>query len=155
MKPTRAAPLVVMLTLLAACGDDDNSLPVIPDGSALDGAADTTPTGGWPGTCDPVQQNCPAGQQCIGGCNVVGVMAKVFTCATPAAGATATNGQDCGAGCAAGHDCYVVPTAEGGTRSVCRKYCNVDADCAGAACVAEGLVCSSGDTAPIGRLCAL
>jgi hypothetical protein len=174
-----AVTLVLTLTFMAAaCNDDDNSSLAF-DAGALDaaaggasgaadgaagtesGSADGTGTGGtagadaWPGTCDPVQQNCPSGQQCTGGCNVTGVMAKVFTCAMPAAGAVATNGQDCGAGCARGHDCYTIPNADGGTRSVCRKYCNTDSDCPGTRCVAEGLVCTAGDTNPIGRLCAL
>lgn len=122
-----------------ACSDDDD--PVSPG---------TDVTAG----CDPVRQDCPAGQQCTGGCNVVGVMAKLFTCAVPNAAATATHGQDCGAGCARGHDCFIVSAPTGGTRSVCRKYCNVDADCP-TTCGGDGLVCSSGDTSPIGRLCEL
>jgi hypothetical protein len=152
MKLLRAATLTLTLAL-AGCGDDGGTPGIAPDGGALD--ASTGGDAGWPGTCDPVQQNCPTGQQCTGGCNVAGVTAKVFTCAMPAAGATATNGQACGPGCAPGHDCYVVPGGDGGTRSVCRKYCNADSDCPGTRCVGEGLVCTTGDPAPIGKLCAL
>jgi hypothetical protein len=166
MTSLRAALVLVAFAVAAGCndGNDTGSFRFTPDGgAALDGSADQAASpadlgasgDAWPGTCDPVLQNCPAGQQCTGGCNVMGVMAKVFTCAVPVAGANATNGQDCGAGCARGHDCYVVPAGDGGTRSVCRKYCNVDADCPSNRCVAEGLVCTAGDTNPIGRLCAL
>ena len=81
-------------------------------------------------------------------------MAKVFTCAVPSASATATHGQDCGAGCARGHDCFAVPT-DGGTRNVCRKYCNENAECPTGVCAAEGVVCTAGDSDPIGRVCAL
>ena len=122
VKLLRIAALVAIPYLSSvACGDDDDDvLPGIDvtwDAAQPDAAAD----GAWPGTCDPVRQDCPAGQQCTGGCNVVGVMAKVFTCAVPSRDATATHGQDCGAGCARGHDCFLVPAAAGGTRSVCRK----------------------------------
>jgi hypothetical protein len=148
MRSSRAIILlVVSLTIATGCGDDDDSPAVTADGGA---SAQT-----WPGTCDPVLQNCPVGQQCTGGCNVTGVMAKVFTCAIPNPAATATNGQDCGLGCARGHDCYTVADADGITRNVCRKYCNVDADCPTGSCLAEGLVCTAGDLQPIGRICAL
>jgi hypothetical protein len=147
-----SAALVLSVALTAGCGDNSGSLVNPGDG----GTTDARPgADAWPGTCDPVAQNCPAGQQCTGGCNVPGVMSKMFTCALPTAGASATNGQDCGAGCARGHDCYTVPAAGGGTRSVCRKYCNGDGDCPGSHCVAEGLICAPGDPTPIGRLCAL
>jgi hypothetical protein len=142
-----AALLSIPYLSSVACSDDDDE--VAPGIDVTDAAA-----GGWPGTCDPVRQDCPAGQQCTGGCNVVGVMAKVFTCAVPSSDATATHGQDCGAGCAPGHDCYLIAAPDGGTRSVCRKYCNVDADCP-TTCGADGLVCSAADMNPIGRLCAL
>jgi hypothetical protein len=82
-------------------------------------------------------------------------MAKQFTCAVPPAGATATHGQDCGAGCAPGHDCYTVQDAGGETRTVCRKYCNTNADCPEGSCADEGLVCDPSDATPIGRLCTL
>jgi hypothetical protein len=152
MNARRLAAASVLALALVACGDDDGE-PILP---VNDAGADVRPGGDamvWPGTCDPVRQNCPAGQQCVGGCNVVGVMAKAFTCATPRPGAGATNGQPCGEGCAPGHDCYVVPAGDGGTRSICRRYCNGDADCPGGSCGAEGLVCAANDPAPVGRLC--
>lgn len=168
MKRTNRTALCVVLSIsclagaglagLSGCDDDDDepSLGVLLDAAPIAPGIDAGVSGPpWPGTCDPVQQNCPAGQQCTGGCQVAGVMAKVFTCAVPGPSATATNGQDCGAGCAPGNDCYTVPAAGGGTRSVCRKYCNTNADCPSGTCVAEGLVCTAGDTAPIGRLCSL
>jgi hypothetical protein len=148
--------LLLAASLLAAlaCSSETPSFGTNPDATASTASFDAGAT--WPGTCDPVLQNCPAGQQCTGGCNVSGVMTKAFTCAVPAAGATATQGQDCGAGCARGHDCYVVPAPDGGMRSICRKYCNVDADCPpGGRCGQEGLVCTAGDSAPIGRLCTI
>jgi hypothetical protein len=148
---SKSITALVLLLSFAGCGDDEGTSLSTRDGSVADGGG----PGAVPGTCDPVLQNCPAGQQCTGGCNVQGVMAKVFTCAVPAAGATNTNGQDCGVGCAAGHDCFTVPDGNGGTRSVCRKYCNVDSDCPTSSCVAEGLICTAGDPAPIGRVCAL
>ena len=155
VKSLRIAALFAIPYLSSvACGDDDDEvvpgIDVRRDAAQPDAATD----GAWPGTCDPVRQDCPAGQQCTGGCNVVGVMAKVFTCAIPNRDATATHGQDCGAGCARGHDCFLVPAPAGATRSVCRKYCNVDADCP-TSCGADGLVCSASDMSPIGRLCAL
>jgi hypothetical protein len=154
-----AAFLGLGLLLFATCDDDDDDelppLGVLDAGTVgvLD-AGVVVDAGGPTGTCDPVRQDCPAGQQCISGCNVMGVMAKVFTCAVPAAGATQTHGQACGLGCARGLDCFAVPAPNGGTRNVCRQYCNTDADCPGTACVDEGVVCTAGDTAPIGRVCA-
>jgi hypothetical protein len=156
MKTTHASvALVLTLTIAASCGGGSSAVLGPADGSSLEVGADAGVSADrWPGTCDPVAQDCPAGQQCTGGCNVQGVMSKVFTCAVPAAGAVATNGQDCGNGCARGHDCYTVAT-DGGTRSVCRKYCNSDTECPSGRCVAEGLVCNAGDMNPIGRLCGL
>lgn len=156
MTSTRVLALVYITSLtLVACDDDDDDteLDVTP---VQDAGVDVVGTDGLPGTCDPVLQNCPAGQQCVGGCNVAGVMAKVFTCAVPAPGAIATHGQPCGIGCAAGNDCFVVPAEGGGTRAVCRRYCNTDTDCPiGSTCVAEGLICTPGDPNPIGRVCSL
>jgi hypothetical protein len=152
-----AAFLGLGLLLFPTCGGDDHELapPGGMDGGTVDVLdAGVVEAGGSTGTCDPVRQDCPAGQQCVSGCNVVGVMAKVFTCAVPAAGATATNGQACALGCVRGLDCFAVPAPEGGTRNICRQYCNTDADCPGTACVDEGVVCTAGDTAPIGRVCA-
>jgi hypothetical protein len=157
----KRACIVVSVTWSLAvfgCGDDEEppSVSTVRDGGSTTVAPDAAPAdAGWPGTCDPVRQDCPPGQQCTGGCAVTGVTAKQFTCAVPAPGATATHGQDCGVGCAPGHDCYVVQAVDGGTRSVCRKYCNTNADCSNGTCAAEGLVCVTGDTSPIGRLCTL
>jgi hypothetical protein len=136
---------VLPVLVLLGCGDDNET----PAQARVDGGLDAS---AFP-TCDPVRQNCPAGQQCTGGCNVAGVMALVFTCAVPNPGATNTNGQDCGLGCAPGHDCFTVPAAGGGTRNVCRKYCNSNADCPNNNCTNEGLVCSASQS-PIGRVCA-
>jgi hypothetical protein len=151
---TRAAVLLCLpLLTLAACGDDDddNDTNVAVDRDAgVDGPVHT-----WPGNCDPVRSDCPAGQQCTGACDVAGVMAKAFACAIPAPGSTATHGQPCGNGCAPGHDCYTVSSPDGGTRSVCRKYCNTNADCPGVPCASEGLICTAGDPNPIGRVCGL
>jgi hypothetical protein len=153
MKLARLALLLVSVTTLA-CGDDSNETAFNQQPPADGGADAVGNTDAAQGTCDPVAQNCPSGQQCVGGCNVAGVMAQLFTCAVPSPGATGTNGQDCGVGCAPGHDCYTVGDGDGGTRSVCRKYCNTNADCPNNACVDEGLICSAGQV-PIGRLCAL
>jgi hypothetical protein len=147
-----AALFAMAFSSSLACSDDNDD--IVPGIDVHDAAPPGAAGGAWPGTCDPVRQDCPAGQQCTGGCNVMGVMAKVFTCAVPSADATATHGEDCGAGCAPGHDCYLVRTSTGETRSVCRKYCNVDADCP-TTCGVDGLVCSADDMSPIGRLCAL
>jgi hypothetical protein len=149
MKLARLALLLVSLTALARCGDDSNDQTAFGRQPPPDAAGDASP-----GSCDPVAQTCPAGQQCVGGCNVVSVMAQLFTCAVPAPGATASNGQDCGAGCALGHDCFTMTGTDGGTRNVCRKYCNTNAVCPNNACTDEGLICSAEQT-PIGRLCAL
>jgi hypothetical protein len=169
MKYARSALAVTILSVMMAapwvgCGDDDGDQPAPPnparddggvaDASVPDAGADAPGAVVWPGICDPVRQDCPAGQQCTGGCDVAGVMAKVFTCAVPNPGASATHGQDCGLGCAPGHDCFIVD-GDGGTRAVCRKYCNTSADCPNTACVEEGLICTAGDVTPIGRLCAL
>jgi hypothetical protein len=145
MKLARVAFIFMSIMALAGCGDDSDEQPAL---GRLDGGVDAVAS-----SCDPVVQNCPAGQQCVGGCGVVGVMAQVFVCAVPSPGATATNGQDCGAGCAPGHDCFTVTDA-GGTRNLCRKYCNSDADCPNGSCTTVGLVCTETET-PIGRLCAL
>jgi hypothetical protein len=149
MKLARLALVLLGLVFLPRCDDDNDNNQAFGRFPTADGAADA-----GTGTCDPEAQTCPAGQQCVGGCNVSGVMAQVFTCAVPSPGATATNGQACGAGCAPGHDCYTVTGGDAGTRSVCRKYCNTNADCPNNSCVDEGLVCTTGQ-APIGRLCAL
>jgi hypothetical protein len=151
MKLARLALVLVSWTALARCGDDSNDQTDFGRQPPADGGADASSSS----TCDPVAQTCPSGQQCVGGCNVAGVMAQLFTCAVPSPGATARDGQDCGAGCAPGHDCFTVSGADGGTRSVCRKYCNTNADCPNnRACTDEGLICSAGQP-PIGRLCAL
>src|SRR4051794_1185934 len=109
MKLARVAFVLVSMTAFAGCGDDNSNEQSF---GRQDGGVDASSGG-----CDPVGQNCPSGQQCVGGCGVMGVMAQVFTCAVPNAGATATNGQECGAGCAPGHDCYVV-AGDGGTRNI-------------------------------------
>ena len=139
--------LAVALALAAGAGCNDDGPPAAPRDA---GSADA-----WPGTCDPVRQDCPQGQQCVGGCDVTGVMAKVFTCALPASDARATHGQACATGCAPGHDCFTVTSTDGGTRTLCRKYCNQDSDCSTTRCAPEGLVCTAADPAPIGRVCAL
>ncbi len=153
MSPRVIASLLaasVLLVLAFGCGDDDDNH----DQVAVD-RSDGGQAGPWPGTCDPVSGGCPNTQQCTGACDLPGVMSKSFACAVPAANATATHGQPCGAGCAAGHDCFTVTDANGGVTSVCRKYCNTDRDCPGVTCLAEGLICTAGDPSPIGRLCAL
>jgi hypothetical protein len=148
---TAAALLLLSFTVVLGCGDDNAPTEL----GMIDAGQGDASGRRWPGTCDPVLQDCPAGQQCTGGCNVADVMAKVFTCAVPSEGAVATHGQVCAAGCARGHDCFVVYGPKGARGSVCRKYCNTDADCPGTACVAEGVVCTRDDPAPIGRVCAL
>jgi hypothetical protein len=150
METARARIFFALALICATACSDNNGLPAVGDGGASAGR-----DAAWPGTCDPVLQNCAAGQQCVEGCHASGVMTKVFTCAVRRPDALATNGQDCGVGCAAGHDCYMVPNGDGGLRSVCRKYCNSNADCPNNRCVNEGLVCTPGDPAPIGRFCAL
>ena len=111
-----AQALAAVALLMAACGGTG--------GASADAAPGTDAPADSGGTaCDPVAQNCGPGQKCDFGCQGT---AAVVACwpATDGGmvGTTCTNTSTCAAGTA----CIAISTA--GT--VCRKYCNTDADCA-------------------------
>jgi len=101
----------------------------------------------WPGSCDPVAQNCSPDLECDVDCS----MGKEFRCLSIG---TSKPGEKCwDTGCVRGSSC-MGSTAD---TAVCRQFCNTDADCPGGKkCDGYvGIVCKTGDTMPIGIFCAL
>jgi len=113
------AALAAAVVLAAACGGGAAK----PDaGPGSDSASDTgaVDTGG--GACDPAAQNCGAAMKCDFGCQGTTAVVACWPAGDGGVGAACTNLTTCAAGTA----CLGLPTA--GT--ACRKYCNVDGDCA-------------------------
>ena len=110
--------LALAVTLAAACG---GSAAKTDAGSGNDSAADTgaVDTGG---ACDPAAQNCGAGMKCDFGCQGTTAIVACWPAGDAGVGTTCSNLTTCAAGTA----CTAISTA--GT--ICRKYCNVDGDCA-------------------------
>ncbi len=103
----------------------------------------------WAGVCDPTDQNCAPGQECIINCPA----ASEFIC-VPERGGAGAPGDPCdNESCAPGLTC--VDSAAG---PMCRKWCRFDTDCpAGKECTQIGVRCAtSGPAAAVmGQLCAL
>lgn len=114
-----------------------------PDAPAVDVGAEAAPPK-WPGTCDPVAQNCPTGDECDIDCS----KGLLFQCLKEGTGKP---GDRCAKTlCVRGSTC----TGASAATAVCRKFCSSDADCpAGKACdVDDGIICMMGGMS-IGYLC--
>jgi len=132
-----AALAIAACSSTAATGTDAGT-----DAPASETSADVPATG-----CDPVAQDCAAGQKCDFGCQG---SAAALSCMAGADGGAIGSTCTTATPCARGGACLTAPDAG----SLCRKYCAGDGDCAtGERChnvtVTIGCGASSAPTLPL------
>jgi len=150
----RSLAVVVGAALGVACSGGDRSTERVDSGGGdqpMDAPApDLQTTDGpfldWPGACDPTDQNCAPGDECVVDCAM-----KQFRC-VPSTPGPDQPGDPCSVtSCAKGLFCRAPP---GGSMK-CFKFCREDTDCpTGKTCTLPGVKCPVGEML-YGRFCTI